>query len=152
MKEILNTLIIVENDNQILLAKKQRKVGEGLWNGYGGQIEDGETVEEAAKRELFEESSLKVGTILERGVVKFINPKTNIVVYIFSAITNNEPIETEEMKNPTWFSKDNIPFDEMLPADRIWIPYFLKGKFFIGIFKYDHGWDLVDYSLETKTA
>ena len=34
-------------------------------------------------------------------------------------------VETEEMK-PRWFLKKEIPYSEMWPADRNWMPLFLK--------------------------
>jgi predicted membrane-bound spermidine synthase len=39
-----------------------------------------------------------------------------------------EPQETEEMR-PAWFAQDAIPYDEMWPDDRYWLPLFLEGKF-----------------------
>ena len=48
--------IIVENENgQVLLG---RRTANPQWGYAGGSIELGETVEEAAKRELFEEMGL----------------------------------------------------------------------------------------------
>ncbi|CAN0403706.1 unnamed protein product, partial [Ectocarpus sp. 8 AP-2014] len=44
--------------NEILLGMKKRGFGEGKWNGFGGKVESGESVEEAAKRELMEEAGL----------------------------------------------------------------------------------------------
>ena len=39
-----------------------------------------------------------------------------------------EPQETEEMLTPTWFDKDALPLDGMMPADREWLPIILQGK------------------------
>ncbi len=48
-KQIL-TLVLVTNDNQILLGLKKRGHGMGFWNGFGGKVESGETIEKAAQR------------------------------------------------------------------------------------------------------
>lgn len=42
-------------ENQILLAMKKRGFGAGKWNGAGGKINAGETIEEATTREVDEE-------------------------------------------------------------------------------------------------
>ena len=43
---------------RVLLGLKMRKIGAGLWNGYGGEIEAGETPEEATCRELLQEAKI----------------------------------------------------------------------------------------------
>ena len=49
------TLLFLLTDDQILLAMKKRGFGMGRWNGVGGKIEPGETIEEATARECREE-------------------------------------------------------------------------------------------------
>ncbi|MFD6442385.1 NUDIX domain-containing protein, partial [Peribacillus sp. NPDC060186] len=39
------------------------------WNGVGGKIEPGETVDESMKREIIEETGLKVKGLTFRGIV-----------------------------------------------------------------------------------
>jgi len=40
----------VRRERAILLGYKKRGFGAGKWNGFGGKVEIGETVEDAAKR------------------------------------------------------------------------------------------------------
>lgn len=49
MKKLL-TLVMVTRPNQVLLGMKKRGFGEGKWNGFGGKVEKGETIFEAAQR------------------------------------------------------------------------------------------------------
>ena len=44
------TLAFVRRPSEILLGFKKRGFGVGLWNGFGGKVEPGETIEAAAKR------------------------------------------------------------------------------------------------------
>jgi len=44
------TLAFVRRPGEILLGYKKRGFGAGKWNGFGGKVEIGETVEDAAKR------------------------------------------------------------------------------------------------------
>lgn len=50
-KKIL-TLCIIHQENKVLIGMKKRGFGEGRWNGFGGKVQENETIEEAAKREL----------------------------------------------------------------------------------------------------
>ncbi len=45
-------------DGKVLLGRKKRGMGFGKWNGFGGKIEDGETMRECAVRELYEECGI----------------------------------------------------------------------------------------------
>jgi 8-oxo-dGTP diphosphatase/2-hydroxy-dATP diphosphatase len=46
----LYTLVFVLKEEEILLGLKKRGFAEGRWNGFGGKVEIGETIEDAAKR------------------------------------------------------------------------------------------------------
>lgn len=138
MKKIL-TLCMVLGENKILLGMKKRGFGEGRWNGFGGKVEEGETIESSAIRELEEEASIKAKEISKIGILEFSfenDPqKLEAHVYKITKFTG-EPIESEEMK-PQWFNFDKIPFSQMWSDDEQWFPYLLNGKFFKGNFLFD---------------
>lgn len=46
----LYTLVLVMQPQRVLLGMKKRGFGAGLWNGFGGKVQLGETVEQAARR------------------------------------------------------------------------------------------------------
>ena len=66
------TLCIVHDNHRILLGMKKRGFGVGRWNGFGGKVQEGESVEQAARRELMEEAGIEVNDMRERGVLNFI--------------------------------------------------------------------------------
>jgi len=43
---------MVLNEGKIILGMKKRGFGVGRWNGFGGKVEEGETIGDAAHREL----------------------------------------------------------------------------------------------------
>ena len=53
------TLMFLINEGKILLGMKKRGFGAGKYNGFGGKVEAGETIAQAAVRETIEECGLK---------------------------------------------------------------------------------------------
>lgn len=147
MKKIL-TLTIVHQPPKVLLGMKKRGFGAGRWNGFGGKVQDKESIEDGAKRELKEEAGIEAGFLEKVGIVNFKfkgNPEI-LEVHIFKAGDfSGEPSESEEMK-PRWFGADEIPFKEMWPDDIYWMPLFLEGKKFRGKFLFGES----DVILEKK--
>lgn len=138
MKKIL-TLCIPIKDNRVLLGMKKRGFGVGRWNGFGGKIEQDETIEQGAFRELREEVGIKDGKLTKVGVLDFSfeNDPKILEVHIFKLTDfSGQIIEAEEMK-PQWFSFDEIPFTQMWPDDQYWMPLFLDNKLFEGKFLFD---------------
>lgn len=46
----LLTLVMVVQPGRVLLGMKKRGFGAGRWNGFGGKVQAGETIEDAARR------------------------------------------------------------------------------------------------------
>lgn len=51
----LLTLVFLREEGKVLLGMKKRGFGVGKWNGFGGKVEAGETIPDAAAREVREE-------------------------------------------------------------------------------------------------
>lgn len=132
----ISTLCIIHQHPMLLFGMKKRGFGAGRWNGFGGKILPGEAIEDAAKREVNEEAGIEVENLKKMGIIEFEfqgNPEI-LEVHIFrSDAFSGEPTESEEMK-PKWFHKDEIPFNEMWPDDKYWMPLFLDGRKFEGKF------------------
>jgi len=133
------TLAIIEDGDRALLAMKKRGFGEGWWNGYGGKVNEDESIEDAMVRELREESGLTAKKHRKRAVLEFYFEGTDYEaeVHVFEVTEHDgEPVETEEMK-PQWFAKSEIPFDQMWPADRDWMPLYFAGSDITGSATFD---------------
>lgn len=148
MKKIL-TLCIIHDHPRVLLGMKKRGFGAGRWNGFGGKVEPGESIEDAAKREIWEEAGVKVTDIEKVGKIDFEflgNPEV-LEVHIFKADDFMGNItESEEMK-PQWFHIDEIPFSDMWPDDKYWMSLFLKNKKFRGRFLFEGQNEIISHSL-----
>lgn len=149
MKRRVMTLCLVQKGDEILLGMKKIGFGKGNWNGFGGKVEVGEGIEEAAIRELKEECGLVAKNIYKGGIneFEFIEDNELHEVHIFYANEfNGEPIESDEMI-PKWFNKNEIPFNEMWPDDKEWIPLLLSGKKFKGRFAFNKLNEITDSEL-----
>lgn len=123
----------------MLLGMKKRGFGTGRWNGFGGKVAEGETIGDAAKREVEEEAGIQTLDMKQVGVLdfEFVNDPKVLEVHIFSATQfTGEPTESEEMA-PKWFSIDTIPYEQMWSDDKYWLPLLLQGKTFKGKFLFD---------------
>ncbi|XP_048348501.1 oxidized purine nucleoside triphosphate hydrolase [Sphaerodactylus townsendi] len=146
----LFTLVMVVQPHRILLGMKKRGFGAGRWNGFGGKLQPGETIEQAARRELQEESGLTVDVLQKAGRITFeFTGDTELMeVHIFRADSvQGEPTESDEMR-PQWFELDRVPFKEMWPDDTYWFPLLLQNKPFVGYFKFEGHDRIVDYTLD----
>lgn len=132
MNEVLiTTLVIPKIDTHVLLGMKKNGFGAGRWNGFGGKVQSGEEVGEAARRELLEESGIGDGVLISAGTLKFSfesAEEPSIDMHIFK-LENffDEPVETKEMR-PKWFLFEDIPYQDMWPDNEYWLPRFLKGE------------------------
>jgi 8-oxo-dGTP diphosphatase/2-hydroxy-dATP diphosphatase len=110
---------------------KKRGFGAGRWNGFGGKVEEGEAIDQAAKREMQEECGVIVETMEKVAVHEFrfqSNLTETLEVHVFRVDSfDGEPTETEEMC-PQWFAFNEIPYDTMWADDRYWLPLVLEGK------------------------
>ena len=74
---------IVERQGKVLMIKRDNQVGYGLWSMPGGYVDRGEVVEEAAAREVQEETGLLVQ--VQRLVGLFSEAGHPVVVVAFTA-------------------------------------------------------------------
>lgn len=145
------SLLFLRQGDQILLAMKKRGFGEGRWNGVGGKVEDGETIEQAMVRETQEEIGVtptnyeKVADI--RFDEYFKGEPTIMHVHVFVATKwNGEPTESEEMK-PQWFNTTDIPYETMWSDDSYWLPSVLEGKKISADFKLDENDIIISHTI-----
>lgn len=149
-KHKLFSLVLIRDQNRVLLGQKKRGFGFGKWNGFGGKVELGESILEAAKRELMEECGLEAKKLTQIGVLTCdIDTIPSILeIHVFSADDyRGDPIESEEMR-PEWFPIDAIPYESMWMDDEIWFPRYLNGSRFRAYFYFEDETRLTKYHLE----
>lgn len=147
------TLVFLRKNDEILLAMKKRGFGTGHWNGAGGKIELGETVEQAMIRETQEEIEVtptKYEKVAEHNFLMDVNTQNPYHIYVHAFIAHEwegEPSETEEMA-PKWFNIDEIPYDSMWEDDPIWLPLVLEGKKVIGKYTFNSNNKMITHEVK----
>lgn len=145
------TLVFLRQPGHICLAMKKRGFGVGKWNGVGGKLEPGETIQEAAIRETHEEIGVTPTSLEHVAEIAFFfthMPQFNQTMHVFMADTwTGEPTETEEMA-PRWYPLDQIPFGQMWPDDPHWLPRVLAGERIRGSFTFNTGDVIEHFSVE----
>lgn len=141
MTEKQCTLLFLRRDNSILLAMKKRGFGAGRYNGVGGKIEPGETIEQAMVRECQEEIDVTPTHFWKVAEHDFIQDQGDKPwrMYVHAYMCDEwegEPRETEEMA-PEWFELENIPYHNMWQDDEYWLPQVLAGNKLAGQFTFD---------------
>ncbi len=100
--------VLVGRDGRLLLNRRAIEPGLGSWSFPSGYVNRGEVLEEAAAREVQEETGLDVeigdlfGVYSERG-----NPVV-LVVYT-AAKVRGEPVAGPEVSEVGWFRPDALP-------------------------------------------
>ena len=117
---------VVERGGRVLLIQRGNHPGYGQWSMPGGYVDRGEVVEEAAAREVWEETGLRVeineliGLFSERG-----HP---VIVAAFAAReAGGELAAGEEALDIGFFSLDALP-ELAFPRDRIILERWTEGS------------------------
>jgi 8-oxo-dGTP diphosphatase len=138
------------SDGKVLLLKgaAHKRIWAGLWNGIGGHVEAGESVLQAAKRELQEETGLTAESLLFCGAVMVetqSNPGIAFFVYKAQGLSGKQHDSPEG--NLRWFALDEIhqaPLVEDVPTLVGKVSRFQAGQQpFWGSYRYDANDQLV---------
>ena len=146
---------LIDKEGLVLIAMKKRGFGVGKWNGVGGKLAEGESVEDALLRETKEEIAVDLKSFRKTGVIRFYfsgeeSSKFNQEVHVFIADSwEGEPRESEEMK-PKWFHPKDLPLEEMWPDDRYWLKDALNGNYITASFLFDENSNVKESDIQIK--
>lgn len=134
MRRSAVVFLLKPKEGKVLLAKSRDGGGVGLWSGYGGKIEEGESPTSAAKREVREESSvnIKVGDLIHAAIVNvYWGTVLRYRLYIFTLLKwHGQPRDSIETWKHRWFRYSQLPLKQMRQGDIIWMPRVLAGAQF----------------------
>ncbi len=117
---VVAAVIKAENeDGQPIIFATQRGYGDlkGGWEFPGGKIEEGETPQEALKREIMEEldTEISVGDLID--TIEYDYPTFHLSMDCFWCQIVKGDLVLKEHEAAKWLSKDELDSVEWLPAD-----------------------------------
>lgn len=99
---------IIPMDGGILLGKRAISPGKGQWSFPSGYVNRGEVLEEAAAREVWEETNLEVRINRLVGVYSSSGQAVVLVVYA-AEVTGGQAAAGEEMSELAVFQPESLP-------------------------------------------
>lgn len=103
----------IDNTHQILLIKRLNDPFKDYWALPGGFVDEGEDLETAAKRELFEETDIKIYQIKQIKAYGNPNrdPRSHTLSIAFYGLTDTLSIAKakDDAKEVKWFSINELP-------------------------------------------
>ena len=122
MKTVRVVAAVIKAENgkgQPIIFATQRGYGDlkGGWEFPGGKIEEGETPQEALKREIMEEldTEISVGDLID--TIEYDYPTFHLSMDCFWCEIVKGDLVLKEHEAAKWLSKDELDSVEWLPAD-----------------------------------
>jgi 8-oxo-dGTP diphosphatase len=102
MIPVVGVGVMVVRDGKVLLGKRQGSHGAGQYGWCGGGLEFGESFEDAARREVYEESGLAVTRLKILCISNIRHYGRHYVDVEFIARAVGEPLNREPGKTESW--------------------------------------------------
>lgn len=114
--------VIVIKNNKVLLGKRKSAHGEGTWSFPGGHLEFQESWEDCARREVEEETNLKIKNIRFGAVTNdFFENKHYVTILMVTDYDSGDlkTMEPDKCEQWDWFSWDRFPEPLFIPIKNL---------------------------------
>lgn len=120
------TLCYIEQNDAYLMIhriKKENDENKDKWIGIGGKIEEGESPHDCIKREIYEETGLKVENPIYRGLITFVSDTYGTeFMHLFSAKDFSGQLVSEcDEGKLEWIDKKALNCLPMWEGDKIFL-------------------------------
>lgn len=109
----VDVLVINKKTDEILLIKRLNEPYKDCWALPGGFVDENEDLEQAARRELFEETNIETEEMIQIGAFGTPNrdPRGHMisVAYQTNLIENQIVKAKDDAKETKWFSLNDLP-------------------------------------------
>ena len=128
------TLCYIKNDDAWLLLYRNKKPHDpnaGKWIGVGGQIEPGETPDECNRREVLEETGIKLRSAHFHGVISFRSDAwedEDMYLYSSDDFETAEALPTCDEGELDWIPEEEIFDLPMWEGDRLFLRQVIEGR------------------------
>ena len=109
----VDVLVINKKTDEILLIKRLNEPFKDCWALPGGFVDENEDLEQAARRELFEETNIETDEMTQIGTFgkPYRDPRGHMisVAYQTNLIENQKVKAKDDAKEVKWFSIKDLP-------------------------------------------
>ena len=152
-KRVTTGVYLIKGDKILFLVRNKKNDTvhtKGVYLPIGGHVEYSEDIEEAAKREVLEESGIRVAKVTLAGIINVRGQQKehDMLVYLFSSRKFTGKPVTGREGSFVWIDKKNIPDIPTYAGDQIFLKYLLADKFFVIDFLFA-GNKMLDYKVLT---
>ena len=100
-------IMLAELGDKVLLGR-QPPWPQGRYSALAGFLEVGESIEEAVRREIFEEAGVRVGAVRYVASQPWPFPSSLMIACIGEAQDDAITIDVHELEDARWFSRDDV--------------------------------------------
>lgn len=100
--------IMLAVDGDRCLLGRQTRFVEGMYSCLAGFIEPGETIEDAVRRETFEESGIRLGAVRYHSSQPWPFVSSLMIGCLAEAQSTEITMDAEELEDCRWFSRDEV--------------------------------------------
>lgn len=100
-------IVIVENDDRCLLGR-QHSWPEGRYSTIAGFVEPGESLEDAVRREVLEETNVRIGDVFYHSSQPWPFPSSLMLGFRAIATSNDIKLNDGELEDARWFTRKQL--------------------------------------------
>ncbi len=101
-------IIVLVSDGDRCLLGRQSTWPEGRYSTVAGFVEPGESLEDAVRREVYEETNIRVGAVRYHSSQPWPFPSALMLGFIAEATSSDIKLNDGELEDARWFSRDDL--------------------------------------------
>lgn len=117
MKSVEVVAAVIRSGERIFATQRGYGEFKDYWEFPGGKVEEGESLEEALRREIMEELGVEIRIAEKLGTVEYDYPRFHLVLHCFICSLGEGHIELREHEAARWLAPDELRSVRWLPAD-----------------------------------
>lgn len=99
---------VIHPDGTKCLLGRQKRFPPGMFTCLAGFIEPGETIEDAVRREVEEESGVKVGHVQYVSCQPWPMPSSLMIGCLAVAVSTEIKVDKNEIEDARWFTREQV--------------------------------------------